>query len=162
VAYATGVILNAFPMLKDHVPNGESVLLTDDSLSKLGPTQQTFLRLIWFFENPSQENFNLEALYKELDQDWLPFALEAIYTFFKKDTYLLQQSRSMLVKEDNEFLNQTQFARFLNDHGFNYTRGKFNVYLSRGKLPEPDLKVADTPYWEIATCKSYLKELGKY
>src|SRR5699024_8568389 len=159
--YATGVVLNYFPMLKDHVPNSDSALLTDDSLSKLNATQQTFLKMIWFFEKPNEANFNLESLYKELDQEWLPFALEAIYTFFKKDTYLLQQSHSMLVKEDSKFLNQAQFARFLNDHGLNYSRGKFSVYLSRGKLPKPDLKVSGTPYWATATCEAFLKEINR-
>lgn len=161
MAYATGVVLQYFPMLKDHIPNGDSALLTDDSLSKLNPTQQTFLRLIWFFEKPNEANFNLESLYKELDEDWIEFALEAVYTFFKKDTYLLQQSQSMLVKEDSEFLNQSQFARYLSDQGLNYSRKKFNVYLSRGKLPKPDLTVSGTPYWELITCESFVKELEK-
>lgn len=154
---ATEHIMVYFPVLEPYLA-ADDVSVSSD-FAELSDTEQVFLHLALFFEDPDQTGFSLESLYRQLDQDWLGFALEAVYTFFRKDTYLLQQTHSMLIKEDNEFLNQTQFARFLNDHGLHYSRGKFSVYLSRGKLPDPDLKVAGTPYWEIATCEAFLKEL---
>lgn len=153
---ATKKVLDYFPMLEKHVPEHDSTLLSNETLSKLNETEQIFLRLIWFFENPDKENFNLESLYKEVDRDWLAFALEAIYSFFKNDTYLLDKQDFSMVTRDSKYLNQTEFANYLTENGLNYSRHKLHVYLNRGNIPAPDLTISNAKYWLLSTCDRFL------
>ena len=156
---ATKQIVDKFPMLKTKLPDHESVLLSEETLKHLSDTEQFFLRMAWFFENPRKENFNLNTLFDQIDEEWLSFALESINVFFKRDTYLLDQTDFSIITEDSMYYSQSDFATYLNEHGFNYSRPKINTYKSRGTIPPPDITVSNVPYWELSTCESYLREL---
>lgn len=157
---ATDKVLDNFPILKDKIPNYESVLLEENTLEQLNNTEQVFLKMIWFFENPTRNNFNLYDLLEYLDQDWIPFALESIITFFYKDTYLTSQPSFSIITDDTEYMNQTNFVDFLNEnkkkHGKNFSRAMLNSYLNRESIPRPDIELAGTKFWLKETCESYL------
>lgn len=160
----TSKVVEMFPALEKHIPDYDSVLLEQQTLNQFNDVEQVFLKLIWFFENPNEYNFNLFDLYRSLDDDWLSFALECIVSFFENDTYLLKETQFSLVKESNDYLNQTRFADFLNEHkslhGKNFSRAMLNSYLNRGIIPEPDLELAGTKYWLKETCEEYLSSLS--
>lgn len=148
----TSRIIEAFPVLEDKIlTNEHSKELTD----LLNPIEQTFLKLGWFFENPVEFNFNLSTLYKDLENEWLDWALELITQFFREDTHLIQQSSYAIVKDGWEYLNQSQFATFLTQSGLKYDRAKVKNYYDRGKIPEPDLVIGGTKYWRRSTAKQY-------
>jgi len=158
---ATKRILEYFPMLEKYLPSNENTILSDNALSQVSEVEQVFLRLTWFFENPEKENFNLETLYKQLDNDWLEFALEVILTFFKEDTYLIQNPSHSIITDGDYYMNQSRFAEFLNENGLKYDRSKLNVYLDRGIVPKPDIIISGTMYWERSTCEKFLYEQTK-
>ncbi|MBP2258891.1 hypothetical protein [Virgibacillus alimentarius] len=85
--------------------------------------------------------------------------MEVIYLFFKKDTYLIPESRTSLVREDNNYLSQAQFANFLTKHGLPTVRQKIGIYYRRGKLPKTDLEVGGVRYWHKDTCEKYLRNI---
>lgn len=151
-------------MLKDKIPNHDSILLEEQTLNELNETEQVFLKMIWFFESPSKNNFNLYDLLKYIDKDWLSFALECIVTFFYKDNYFESKPDFSIITSDTEYLNQTNFTNFLNEHknahGKNFSRAMLNSYLNRGIIPEPDLELAGTKYWLKETCEEYLSSLS--
>lgn len=151
----TSRIIDTFPFMKQKVEENKSGLLTEEALQSLDPLQGTFLRLACFFENPNEVNFDLAALYKYLDDDWLEWALELITQFFREDTFLIKKPTFALIKDGSEFLNLSQFANFLTDKGLKYDRQKVNLYLERGKIPEPDLFVSGTKYWSKSTVNKY-------
>ena len=155
---STTKIMNRFPNLEQYLNSNDRIILSDDVLFSMNNVEQAFLRLAWFFENPDKENFNLETLYKNLDNDSLAFALEVIYNFFANDTYLMQKPNFSIVTEDSEYYNQSQFARFLKENGLTFTRSKLNTYLKRGIVPQPDLTVSDSNFWLKKTCQHYLDE----
>jgi len=157
---STDMILDRLPVLNQYINTDECILISNEALSKLNDMEQTFLKLVCFFEDPNEQNFNLESIYKTLEDDWLVFALEVIFVFFKKDTYLLKESKVEFVTENNNYLNQSQFVDFLNNNGVKYTRQKMNTYIKRGKIPEPSLVVAGVKYWDHSVCVEYLKSLG--
>ncbi|OZU89091.1 hypothetical protein CIL03_08745 [Virgibacillus indicus] len=95
-------------------------------------------------------------IYKTLDNDWLEFSLEVIVVFFSKDTYLIQKPTTSLITDKEQYLNQSQFAVYLSENGLKYDRAKINMYLKRGKLPEPTLIIAGMKYWEKSVCEAYL------
>ncbi|MFG6150649.1 hypothetical protein [Halobacillus sp. B23F22_1] len=46
-----------------------------------------------------------------------------------------------VIRESEEYKNQTQFAQYLKEHGLHYDRSKINVYLKREMIPSPDLEI---------------------
>src|SRR5699024_7124192 len=155
---STKRILEHFPFLEEHLKTNESALLTDEVLSKLNNVEQIFLRLAWFFENPETENFNLESIYKNLDNNWIELSLEVIRLFFVKDTYLIQKPTHAVITDGDYYMNQSKFANFLTENGLNYDRAKINMYIKRGIIPDPDITVSGTKYWERSTCEKFLKK----
>lgn len=159
---STKFIIDNLPMLEDHLMKNQSVILSEKALSSLNQIESVFLRLAWFFENPNEQNFNLETLYKELDNEWLEMALKAIYVFFREDTYLINEPTHSIITEGDYYMNQSRFAEFLQENGLNYDKSKLNVYLNRGIIPKSDITVSGTPYWERRTCERFLeKQLAK-
>lgn len=157
--HATQEVIFYFPVLESYLTDRESVILSNEALSNMSDAEEVFLRLIWFFENPNQGNFNLESLYQKLDNDWLEFAIEVIDLFFKKDTYLIEKPTTSFISEKKVYYNQKEFADFLTEHGVPFSRPKLNTYMNRNKLPQPDLVVSETKYWLTSTCFKYLEEL---
>lgn len=162
---ATVKILEYFPNLKNKMPNYDSVLLEERTLEELNSTEQVFLKMIWFFESPSKNNFNLYDLLKYIDQEWISFALECIVTFFHKDTYLDVKTNFSIITDETEYMNQTNFVDFLNEnkekHGKNFSRAMLNSYLSRETIPSPDIELAGSKYWLKETCEEYLSSISE-
>jgi len=150
---ATDKIIEKFPALEKELYEVEG-----ESTSELSDVEQVFLDLALFFENPKEANFNLASLYKHLDNDWLEFALKTIHTFFHKDTFLIQDPTHSIITEGDYYMNQTRFAEFLNENGLNYDNAKLSVYISRGVVPEADITISGTKYWERTTCERFLEE----
>lgn len=155
---ATSLIVKQLPFIEKILQSGESVNRTEDSSVKLNEVEKTFLQLVLFFENPEKENFKIASLYKHLDDEWLELALQAIYVFFSEDTYLMKTSTFSVIKENDAYKNQTQFAQYLKSNGLQYDRSKINVYLKRGIIPKPDLEIAGSKYWKGSTCEAFLKK----
>ncbi len=104
---ATNRIIEQIPVVKDHLEEKNMNLIPLDDQTKI------FLELAQFFENPKEKHFSLERLYQQLDNDWLELALESIHVFFTKDTYLIQKPTHSLITDQEEYLNQSRFVKFL-------------------------------------------------
>ena len=155
-------IVEKFPMLEDKILTHESVELAADELDSLYIVEQTFLKLAWFFENPDNEPFELNTLYKHLDDEWLEWALELITLYFREDTYLIRKPSFSLIKEnDAHYLNQSQFADYLTEHGLKYDRAKVKNYYDRGIVPAADLLLSNTKYWSLSTVQAYFEKEKK-
>ncbi len=61
--------------------------------------------------------------------------------------------------EDSVFYNQSDFAKFLTAHGFDFTRHKMGVYIKRGLVPKPDIILSGVKYWKEKTCFEYVDQL---
>ncbi|KGX85216.1 hypothetical protein [Pontibacillus litoralis] len=158
---ATSLIVDEIPKLEKLLPYNGSVILADEALSNLNDKDQTFLKMLWFFENPKGQNFNLESICQHLDEEWLELALDAIVTFFKEDTFLIKRPTFSLVREGDTYLNQVQFANYLKENGVPYDRSKLNVYISRGLVPAADVTIAGKKYWAVSTVQKYLAKEQK-
>ena len=127
-------------------------------MSSLSPIQGIFLQLACFFEHPEEMNFDLSSLYKELDNDWLEWALELITQFFREDTFLIQKPSYVLIKDGADYLNQSQLAHYLTDQGLKYDRQKVNIYYERDTIPQPDLWLGGTKYWSRSTAAKFVEQ----
>lgn len=157
---ATYLLLNYFPKFKKHIKAYENLFMAENAIASLNDTEKIFLKLAWFFESEGKYEFNLYWLY-QLEGEWLEFALDLIEIFFKEDTYLFQKNKpphSLLIDAD-DYLTQTDFARFLQEKGFDYTQNKVAVYRKRGKFPKEDILIAGKPYWSRYTAEIFLRKL---
>jgi len=151
----TRKIVEKFPGLENHIHAYENMLLVHNALKDLDDVQSTFLKLVWFFEKPDQESFDIRLLYIHLENDWLEFALELITEYFREETFLIQNPTYILIKDDSEYFSLTQFADYLADQGLRYDRQKLNLYYGRGLVPDPDLVIGGTKYWSKKTIQHY-------
>ena|SRR5699024_10618108 len=156
---ATKRVLEYFPALEKHIHGCRN---NDGDIPQLDAIENVFLQLVRFFQHPDKENFHLGTLYKQLDNDWLEFALEVIYIYFQQDTYLIRESNHSIITDGDYYMNQSRFAEFLNENGLKYDRSKLNVYIEREKAPAADIVISGTKYWERSTCERFLyEELNK-
>lgn len=143
-------ILDNYPNVKKKI-NGQNVQLTN--------TEDVFFQLAKFVENPEQYSFNINLLYKFLENDDLIFALQTILYFFRNETYLIQDKESFIVQQKKErILNQTGFADYLKENGLNYYPAKIRVEYYRGKLPKPDIMINEKPHWYETTVKLFTQK----
>lgn len=154
----TGDILKVFPKFEKHVLAYENMLLVNEALKDLNNVESTFLKLIWFFENPEQESFDIRLLYLHLDNDWLEFALKLITEYFREDTYLIREPSYSLIKDGSDFFSLTQFADYLAEQGLRYDRQKLNLYYTRDLVPKPDIVVGGVKYWSLKTVQKYKEQ----
>jgi hypothetical protein len=155
--HTTKKILEVFSDLEQRLLGNESV--NDEDLSLMNPVKRTFLQLGWFFEHPGEGHFDLALLYQHLDNDWLEFALELITRYFREETYLIQKPSYSLIKDGSDYLNQTEFARYLTDQGVPYDRQKLNLYYERGKVPKADLFLGSgKKYWHLSTVQAFYEQ----
>jgi hypothetical protein len=155
---STRRVIETFPLLEQKLLEHGSNELEEEIPRPLNQIQSTFLKLAIFFEKPESAYFDLAVLYKNLDDDWLEWALELITQFFREDTFLIKKPSFALIKDGSEFLNLSQFANYLTEQGVKYDRQKVNLYLERGKIPEPDLLVGGTKYWSSSTVIKYCEK----
>ncbi|OOE14034.1 hypothetical protein [Fictibacillus arsenicus] len=155
--HTTKKILEVFPDLEQHLLGKKN--MNEEVLSAMDPVKRTFLQLGSFFENPKQEHFDLALLYQHLDGDWLELALELITRYFREETYLIQKPSYSLIKDGSDYLNQTEFARYLTDQGVPYDRQKLNLYYERGKVPKADLFLGSgKKYWHLSTVQAFCEQ----
>jgi hypothetical protein len=151
-------LVEAFPMLKDKVDAHSETQAMEKALQGLSTVESTFLQLAWYFEAPERGKFDIGMLYRNLEEDWLEFSLELINSFFRDDTYLIKRPTFSMIREEEEYLNQAQFADYLTEQGLKYDRKKINVYHSRGKLVPPDFVFGGKPYWKKGTTEEFANE----
>ncbi|WP_085520901.1 hypothetical protein [Tuberibacillus sp. Marseille-P3662] len=172
---ATQQIVDRFPFFKEHFSEQQDIAphekhdedsLYDDkqvmAIQDFNDVERTFFQLACFFEHPEKETFDLAMLYTNLQDDWLAFALQLITSYFKDETQLIKSSSFSIVRENDDYLNQSQFAAYLQEQGLKYDRIKLNVYYGRGKLPEPDQKFANKPYWLQSTVERFCASEKKH
>lgn len=155
---ATDKIIEKFPVLEKEIDARKDESPTESTSLELTEAEQVFLDLALFFENPKEESFNLASLYEHLDNDWLEFALEVIHTFFHKDTFLIQDPTHSIITDGDYYMNQARFAEFLTENGLNYDNAKMSMYIKRGVIPDADITISGTKYWERLTCEIFLEE----
>ena len=151
-------IIDEFPKLGGKLQAYENTLSKEEALKGLTEVQATFLKLMWFFEDPEKESFDIGLLYRHLDNDWLEFALALIAEYFREDTYLIQKPSYCLIKDGSDFFSMSQFADYLSSQGLRYDRQKLNLYFERGKVPQPDLVVGGIKYWSGKTVQKYVEQ----
>ncbi|MED3562516.1 hypothetical protein [Bacillus xiapuensis] len=155
---STERILNYFPMFKKNL----TLALENETsvdLSSFSDIERTFFSLALFFERPKTCSFDyLGMLYTHLDNEWLELALELVTDYFQKDTFLIQKPSFSIIKEEDHYLNSSQFADYLCENGLKYDRAKVKNYYDRGKLPRADLTIAGVNYWKKESVVSYCKE----
>ncbi|MDX5917502.1 hypothetical protein [Bacillus cereus group sp. BfR-BA-01026] len=158
-----GLLLNSYPWLEDKLNAYENVFTHDEALRSLETEEErTFLKLIWFFENPKENSFDINLLYQNLVGERLAFALDLIASYFRNDTYLLQGTGHNLILSSTEYVNQSEFARELINAGLDYTQAKVATYRKRGKFAEEDVVISGVPYWSRATVENYIEYLKLY
>lgn len=149
-------------LVLEYFPAVEKVLKQQESKQSLNEQEQVMLELCLFFEKPDLHSFDMKEVYKLGDQDSIRFVFRAFQVFFEKDTYLfpLSDGESIIQeKQPIEYLNQTDFARYLNEQGISFTQNKLAVYRSRGKLPKEDMVISGRPYWMKETAEQYVREM---
>lgn len=157
---STRHIVESLPPVEKRLKGAETKDKTGDTLDTTDKVIDTFTNLARFFESPEHENFNLQEIYKNLDDDWLVLALKSISIFFAEDTYLLKNTVTHSLTSDGEdYLNQKEFVDFLNERDQNYSEAKMSVYIQRNIIPIPDLVISATRYWLKDTCKRFSDEL---
>lgn len=126
----------------------------------LSEKEEVFYKLVLFFQSPEYQEFDLSILYEKLDGEDLRVALNSITIFFKKDTYLMDESETFTIVKENEMFNQKMFSEYLIENGFPTMNNKaLNVYYGRNQLPEPDLIIGNKPYWSKAKVENYAERL---
>lgn len=93
-------IVEKFPFVQD-VLSIEA--LSEEEIKSYNSVEKTFLQLALFFEYPEEMKFDLQLLYKNLDKDSLPFALELVVMYFKKDNLLIQKPANSVLHEGDQY-----------------------------------------------------------
>jgi hypothetical protein len=153
---ATSIVIEKFPSLKKHIEAEKNMLVRQHSLDELeSEVEKVFLQLVWFFEEPEINDFDLKNLYLQLENEWLVFALDVINYYFKKDTYLIQENiDSVLVSDD--YLDQSGASRYLEEIGLkNFSQSKIATYIYRGTFPKEDLLISGKKFWRTNTLDKY-------
>lgn len=148
---ATQEILVKYPNLAPYV--NENDLPSD--WTSLNKHEQALAALVRFFEY--EEAFELNRIFEEVDPDWIPFALERLWTYLHEDTYLTKTQKPLIIKNSSELLNQQNFAELMNEHGYNMDVKKIHMYRKRGKLPKETALIGGKPYWIKEDVLRYIK-----
>lgn len=157
---ATLKIINEFPYLEEKINEVIQKPFPEELLGKVeNDIDRTFITLAYFFENPNSQLFTLSMLYQHLENSWLEFALQLISFYFEKDTFLIQQPTHSVLhysEEEEEYLTQSDVARFLKEKGLKYdSPNKIAVYYERGKFPKEDKLIAGKKYWTKKTIEAF-------
>lgn len=150
---STNLLIDSLPLLMSYI-KGEKT----ETEGQLNEVETTFLKLIRFYEDPENNQFDLKYLYRNLSDDWLLLALSSLNMYFLEDTYLLKNITHSFINGDDYF-NQKEFVSYLNENGENYSEAKMSVYIKRNVIPAPDLMISSTRYWTKSTCEKFLNDL---
>ncbi|MDQ0186645.1 hypothetical protein ACFOST_22335 [Cytobacillus kochii] len=155
----TEKVIESFPVLESKITAYKNVSLIEESMKRLNEIEKTFLKLIWFFEEPESQSFDIRNLHLHLADEWLELALELTTDYFREETYLIQTKPTFsIVKEEDEYLGMSQLANYLTENGLNYSKQRINMAYKRGKMAEPDLVISGVKYWSIETAEKFLEK----
>ena len=127
---ATMEILAKCPNLRFYVESKEQQY----DLKSLNKNEQVLVALARFFEY--EESFDLNQLFKEMDSDWIEFAMDRLLTYFHSDTYLTKSPKPLIIKNPNDLLNQKDFGDLMNEDGGNMDPRKFTCYGREGNCQQ--------------------------
>ncbi|MFC6038908.1 hypothetical protein ACFPYN_05495 [Paenisporosarcina macmurdoensis] len=150
---ATMEILAKCPNLRFYVESKE----TQHDLKSLNKNEQVLVALARFFEY--EESFDLNQLFKEVDSDWIEFAMDRLLTYFYSDTYLTKSPKPLIIKHPNDLLSQKDFGDLMNEHGGNMDTKKIHMLRKRGKLPTETALIGGKPYWLKEQIETYIHHL---
>lgn len=150
---ATMEILAKCPNLASYIETRE----VPKDLKPLNEHEQALAGLARFFEY--REAFDLNRLYKEVDAEWIPFALEWLSTYFYADTYLAKTQKPLIIKNPSDLMGQKDFAELMNEHGSTMDVKKIHMYRKRGKLPKETVMIGGKPYWIKEKVENYIKNI---
>lgn len=125
---------------------------------ELSTTEFCFWKLANFTSEPQLNGFDLQEVYYHLDAEHVAVFLDVVQTFFSKDIYLNKKLPVQFIRDEDELLNQTGFAKEISAYDESYTLPKLNTYYKRGNLPEPDLIIKERPYWKSSTVAKFVME----
>lgn len=158
----TRLVLEHFPQLEKYIHAHENLFSSQQAFESLNPEERVFLEMIWFFEKPEVNSFDVRWLYKHLENERLVFALDLLAHYFKYDTHLVRKVEHSLILSAEDYVTQSEFSRMLIDAGLNYKQSKIALYRMRGKFVKEDVLIAGVPYWSKDTARKYIdKLLGK-
>jgi len=150
---STMEILAKCPNLKFYVESKEQ----QHDLKSLNKNEQVLVALSRFFEH--EESFDLNQLFKEMDSDWIEFAMDRVLTYFYSDTYLTKSNKPLIIKNPNDLLSQKDFGELMNEHGGNMDTKKVHMLRKRGKLPIETALIGGKPYWLKEEVETYIHDL---
>lgn len=126
-------------------------------LKSLNKNEQVLVALTRFFEH--EESFDLNQLFKEMDSDWIEFAMDRLLTYFHSDTYLTKSPKLLVIKSPTDLLSQKDFGDLMNEHGGNMDTKKIHMLRKRGKLPTEKALIGGKPYWLKEQIETYIHDL---
>ncbi|WP_394189457.1 hypothetical protein [Paenisporosarcina quisquiliarum] len=148
---ATKEILTHYPKLACYIEKKE----IPKDWTPLNENEQAFASLARLFEY--EETFDLNRLFKEIDSDWISFALERIWTYYHEDTYLAKTQKPLIIKNPSDLLSQQNFAELMNEYGYTMDVKKIHMYRKRGKLPKETAIIGGKPYWVKEDVQNYIQ-----
>ncbi len=155
---STQMIFELFPPVKKMFEvNADRKTLEKE----LTTTELCFWELANFTSEPQLEGFDLQKVYLHLDADHISIFLDVLHTFLSKDTYLNKKLPVQLIRDEDQLLNQTGFAKEISAYDKSYTLSKVNTYYKRGNLPEPELIIKERPYWKTSTVQKFISDKFK-
>ncbi|MFC4737178.1 hypothetical protein ACFO4L_11315 [Bacillus daqingensis] len=149
-------LLTSFPHFEQTAPEQ----LTDQ--------EYPFYALYLFLKDPDTNGFDIRLLNSLTDREDALMILSFIERYIQTCRYSTSKATMPIkrppvaykTKKEPVYFNQTDVARYLQDQGHkSWNRHKVHVYYKRGKLPEPDKQLSNTPYWELETVQLFSRAL---
>lgn len=126
-------------------------------LKLLNQNEQVLVTLARFFEY--EESFDLNLMFKEMETDWMEFAIHRLLTYFYSDTYHAKSVKPLIIKNPNDLLSQKDIGKLMNEHGGNMDTKKIHMLRKRGKLPTETTLIGGKPYWLKEEIETYIHDL---
>ncbi len=126
-------------------------------LKSLNQNEQVLVALARFFEY--EESLDLNHVFKEMDSNWIEFAMDRLLTYFYSDTYHAESFKPLIIKNTNDLLSQKDIGELINKHGGNMDTKKIHMLRKRGKLPTETALIGGKPYWLKEEIETYIHDL---
>ena len=150
---ATIEILEKCQNLRSYVEQKEQ----QQDLKSLNQNEQVLVALARFFEY--EEAFDLNRIFKEMDSDWIEFAMDRVLTYFYSDTYHATSIKPLIIKNPYDLLSQKDIGELMNERGGNMDTKKIHMLRKRGKLPTETVVIGGKPYWLKEEIETYIHDL---